>query len=34
VTPDAGAVALSEEELIERFMREFDAEELPVDEEP
>ena len=29
-----GAVALSEEELIERFMREFDAEELPPDEEP
>ena len=27
-------VALSEDELIERFMREFDAEELPADEEP
>jgi DNA polymerase III subunit gamma/tau len=30
----AAPAALSEDELIERFMREFDAEELPVDEEP
>jgi DNA polymerase-3 subunit gamma/tau len=30
----AGPAALSEEELIERFMREFDAEELPAEEEP
>ncbi|HWT24467.1 MAG TPA: hypothetical protein VN213_13255, partial [Solirubrobacteraceae bacterium] len=28
------ALSLSEDELIERFMREFDAEELPADEEP
>ena len=27
------APALSEDELIERFMREFDAEELPADQE-
>jgi DNA polymerase-3 subunit gamma/tau len=33
--PSASAgVGLSEDELIERFMREFDAEELPTDEEP
>ncbi len=32
--PSASAgVALSEDELIERFMREFDAEELPAEEE-
>jgi DNA polymerase-3 subunit gamma/tau len=30
----AEAVTLSEEELIARFMREFDAEELPADQEP
>ena len=28
------AATLSEDELIERFMREFDAEELPADQEP
>jgi len=29
-----GTATLSEDELIERFMREFDAEELPADQEP
>jgi DNA polymerase-3 subunit gamma/tau len=29
----AAAPALSEEELVERFMREFDAEELPPEEQ-
>jgi DNA polymerase-3 subunit gamma/tau len=39
LSDDAGPAApgpptLSEDELIERFMREFDAEELPADQEP
>ena len=33
LAPVAAAPALSDDELVERFMREFDAEELPAEEE-